>query len=332
MSGYVGNATVDDLALRIRGAKKIVISTHVKPDGDAIGSTLALSRALTILGIENEIWYLPPVGPVFESAAGETPFRIATEKNQPPNDADLVIVSDTGARSQLRLIERWLEDRRDRVCIIDHHIQGDPELADLRVIRTDAAAASEIVASLIEVLDCPLDSEIAEALYLGIATDTGWFRFSNTSASALRLAATLRDAGVDHSRLYRLIEQNDEPGRLKLLARALESMEMLSGGRAALLTLRRSDFTESDAGFDDTHGFSDIPQSIGSVEVVCLVTEVDNATSKLSLRSKDGPQAIDVNALARRFGGGGHVRASGAKIARPIDVVRGEIAEILSNI
>lgn len=332
MREYVSNTGLDEVADRIRSARKIVVTTHVKPDGDAIGSSLALVRALRRLDIEAEAWYLPPLTEVFQTLLEPTPYRIVTESSQPPPDADLVVILDTGARSQLKLLEAWLGERRERICIIDHHIQGDPDLGALRVIRPEAAAASEIVANLIDELGAPIDLEIAQPLYVGIATDTGWFRFSNVSARVFRLAAKLIDAGVDHPAMYRLIEQNDEPTRLRLLARALSSLELLSGGRVALLTLRQSDFRDVGASVEETHGFSDIPQSIGSVEVVCLVTEADRSSTKLSLRSKDGPYAVDVNQLARAFGGGGHARASGAKIDGPIDSVRERVIETLNAV
>ncbi len=329
---YDSTVELTEVAAAIRGAQRIAITTHVKPDGDAVGSTLALARAIEHLGKSAQVWYAGPDGEVFYSVIDPTPVQIVAENRRPPDDVDLVIITDTGARSQLKDLADWLSRHAGKIAIIDHHIQGDADLSDCRVVEPKAAAAAEIVADLIELLGVPFDRSIAEPLYLGIATDTGWFRFSNTTSKTLRLAAKLVDAGVDHADLFRRIEQTDPPGRLRLLARALTSLEIVAGGRAAILTLRRSDYEASDATPDDTHGFSDLPLAVESIEVACVIAEPRSGPVKLSLRSKPGPNAVDVNQVARLFGGGGHARASGAKIDRPIDEVRPEVIEALSRV
>lgn len=329
---YSSNVELSVVADRIREANRIAITTHVKPDGDAIGSTIALARAIQSLGKQADVCYIGPVKEVFRSIIEPTQFNVVEEGIEPGDSVDLIVIADTGARSQLRELVPWLDRHHRRVCIIDHHIQGDADLSDCRVIRTSACAASEIVADLIEALGVPLSPAIAEPLYLGLATDTGWFRFSNTTASTFRHAASLVDAGADHASLYRRIEQTDPPGRLRLLARALSSLELVAGGRAALLTLRKSDYEAADATADDSHGFSDLPLSVESIEVACVIAETNNGTVKLSLRSKPGRTAVDVNQVARAFGGGGHARASGAKIDEPMDAVRPRVVAALDRI
>ncbi len=329
---YESNVELNAVAQRLRAAAHIAVTTHVKPDGDAIGSTLALARALEHLGKRVSVWYIGPLMSVFDSVIYPTAIQIVAEGRQPPDDIDLVLITDTGARSQLRELLPWIERHCEKAVVIDHHIQGDADLAALRVVRPEEAAASQIVADLLALLGVPMSRPIAEALYLGIATDTGWFRFSNTTSRTLRLAADLIDAGVDHADLYRRIEQTDPPGRLRLLARALTSLEIVGRGRAAVLTLRQADYQASDATPDDTHGFSDLPLAVESIEVACVIAETRSGHVKLSLRSKPGPNAVDVNQVARLFGGGGHARASGAKIDRPIDEVRPKVVEALSRV
>ncbi len=331
-SKYDSNVDLSTIADRIRGAGRIVITTHVKPDGDAIGSTIALARAVERLGKEAHVWYSGPVMDVFKPLIAPTKASVVAESVQPGDKIDLILVTDTGARSQLRDLGGWLERHREKICIIDHHIQGDADLSDCRLVRTDACAASEIVIDLVDELGVAMDRSIAEPLYLGIATDTGWFRFSNTTAATFRHAARLVQAGVDHAALFRAIEQTDPPSRLRLLARALTSLEILAGGRVALLTLRKADYEAAGATPDDSHGFSDLPLSVESIEVACVIAETNGGSVKLSLRSKPGPRAVDVNQVARQFGGGGHARASGAKIEDTMDRARPKILAALDRL
>ena len=172
-----------------------------------------------------------------------------------------------------------------------------------------------------------LPRNVAEPLYLGIATDTGWFRHSSVTPATLRLTADLLQAGVDHTRLFRVIEQQDQASRWRLLGRALRSLELHDNGRIALLSLTLEDFRDSGADRNDTSGFADMLLTVASVQLSVVFTEQESAPgrealTKLSLRSKPGPDAIDVNALASRLGGGGHARAAGAKINAPIDQAR----------
>jgi len=320
------------IADRIRSARRIAITTHLKPDGDAVGSTIALARAVERLGKQSLVWYSGPLMEVFKPIIAPTAVSVIADSVFPPDEVDLIIITDTGARSQLRDLVPWLDRHHDKVCIVDHHLQGDADLSDCRMIRTGACAASQIVADLIDELGVAVDRTIAEPLYLGIATDTGWFRFSNTTSDTFRLAARLVDAGVEHSALFRRIEQTDPVSRLHLLARGLNSMEIVAGGRAVTLTLRKADYEAAGATPDESHGFADLPLNVETIEVACVIAETDGGHVKLSLRSKPGPNAVDVNQVARLFGGGGHARASGAKIERPIDEVRPKVVEALNRV
>jgi phosphoesterase RecJ-like protein len=153
-------------------------------------------------------------------------------------------------------------------------------------------------------------------LYLGVASDTGWFRHANTTPAALKLASELLSAGVDHAKLYQRVEQGDRAERLKLIARALSSLELHEDGRVAISRISRSDFEETGGTQGDTGGFAEIPMTIGSVRVSCALTEVEGEI-RVSLRSKsaDGPhKLVDVNAVASTLGGGGHTQAAGARL------------------
>ena len=307
------NTTLEEIVKQIKNADRIVLTTHVKPDGDAFGGTLALARMINRLGKHGEIWHVPPANSLYQSLLGSDVVHLVEDGQQPSEDIDLVVVVDTCAWSQLENFKTFLEDKRDRMCVIDHHIQGD-DIAKWCYTDPSAGSVCEILTGLVSMLGLSLDEELATPLYLGIATDTGWFRFSNTSARTMRLAAQLLEAGVKHNHLMQLSEQQDRPSRLRLMARALTSLELLNEDRIAILSLRHDDYVECNADSEDNHGLADLPLSVKSIEMVCVITESQPGIVKLSLRSKADPNAINVSDFAAQFGGGGHARASGAKI------------------
>ncbi|MGE4198858.1 MAG: bifunctional oligoribonuclease/PAP phosphatase NrnA, partial [Phycisphaerales bacterium] len=184
---------------------------------------------------------------------------------------------------------------------------------------------------LLECEENALPLDVAEPIYLGLATDTQWFKLSNVSAKALRTAGNLLEAGVVHTKLYELIEQQDAASRWKLLGRALSSLELHDGGRIAIMRLLISDFTCCDADRNDTSGFADMVLHIASVQVAVVLTEAESAgaggaTTKVSMRSKPGPSAVDVNRVTMSLGGGGHARAAGAKmVGVGIDAARDRV-------
>ena len=315
------------IASRLRGARRVAILTHTKPDGDAIGSTLALARTLARIGVDATPFYLPPWPVRFDHVVRDTPVvHLGADNSEHviPWEPDAVVVLDTGSWSQLAGVEHWLHDHSDKTIVIDHHLHGDADSAPAKLIDTTASAACEIIAPLaVEPLGldsaAQLPNEIAEPLYLGIATDTGWFRHSNTTPKALRLAADLLDAGVEHDRLFAIIEQTDNESRLRLFTCALNSLEMHAGGRLAIMSLRGADFERADAQPGDSGGFVETPLAIAEVRISAMVTETDRGATKISLRSKpvEGEDAVDVNAIARQFDGGGHARAAGLRIHKP---------------
>ncbi len=332
---YVSNTTLDQIARILRADQRIVVTTHAKPDGDAIGSVLAASAALEAMGKTVERWIMPPLTTNLKKLTQGVALRFHADDSNPlpEGEPDRILILDTGSWAQLNPMRAWIEPRRERVIILDHHLHGD-DAAALRWIDPSAAAACEIVADLIDALGVEMDGAMLRALYAGIATDTGWFRFSNASPRTHELAARLLRAGVDHAELYRWMEQGERPQKLALLTRALQNMTTPAGGRAAVMVLRPEDFQASGAQPEDTERFVDLPQVVDQIEVVALMVEAKTgSTVRVSFRSKPGPQAVDVNALARRFGGGGHARASGAKIPGPFEAAHEQlIAEIESAV
>ena len=353
----------------------VLVVTHAKPDGDALGSATAAAGALRARGVEAVTVLCPPVPQnlldlppiqeqlerdelvIFDPAHADEASRIADLPR-----FDRLLIVDTGAYSQLGPLANLVRERVADTLILDHHLSGDVP-APRRYVDGRAAAAAEIVAALIDAMPPPathadaeergsasdrasgmgLTPAIAEALYVGIASDTGWFRFANTRPATLRLAARLIEAGVDHAALHRRLEQTDRAEKIALLGRALASLRLLNGGKAAVITLTRDDFAQTGATEDETERLIDTPQQIASVEVICLLTEREvpgheaaGHHTRLSLRSKPplDPRAEPVNVaeIARRFGGGGHAQAAGARVDRPLAEVEAEVIRLLQNL
>lgn len=339
---YVSNATIEQIAARLRDARHAAILTHSKPDGDAVGSSLALARTLTRLGIKALPIFLPPWSPRMDPIVGSTPIikeARGTWKRDDLADIDCVAIVDTGSWSQVADARAWLEPLRDRAVVVDHHAHGDPDISALRHVDTNAAAAAQLVAEVCrQLLDLPrcaeLPLEVAEPLYLGLATDTGWFRHANVTSDVMRMAAELIDAGVDQNRLYRLIEQNDSPKRLLLIQRALASLKLVSNDRVAIMSVTAADIAACEAGQDELGGLTDLPQSVGTVRAVAVLTELEPLLVKVSLRSKavEPPEhSVDVNVIAQTLGGGGHVHAAGAKLKLSLAEARERVTAALQE-
>jgi bifunctional oligoribonuclease and PAP phosphatase NrnA len=347
---WTSNTTLQDLALWLRSRKRIVILTHVKPDGDAVGSTIAVARALNLAtgagGMHRPAtatpWFWGPLPDWFRDVVGPTETRFIDEQNKADHDAreepDGILILDTGSWSQLHEVREWLLPRTAHAAVLDHHRQGDGDVAAKKIILTDAAAVCEPAAELCRQLlglkavrDLP--AEVAEPLYMGLATDTGWFRHSNVTPAVMRTGAELLEAGANHSRLYELLEQRDRTSRLRLMARALASLELHKQDSIAVLTLTQQDFHDCRATPTDSGGFSELALTAASVQVCVLITEAwvneQQNITKISFRSKEGPDAVDVNEAARRLGGGGHMRAAGAKVSVPVAEAKRLVLEAL---
>lgn len=347
MPDWQTNCTLRDVANRIAAARSIVVLTHVKPDGDAVGSSLALVRAIAAsrhtspsgVACPAEAWYTGPMPLFFSALSRQTKTRSFGATDELPSfDPELVVIVDTGSWNQLDNFADWVRQRSDRAIIIDHHRNGNAEAADMRYIDPTSAAVCQPIATLCAMLvgaktPAQLDESLAEPLYLGLATDTGWFKHSNVTPDVMRLAADLIEAGVNHERLYQWVEQRERPGRLRLMARALSSLQFEINGVCAIMSLRQKDFDDAGAAPQDIGGFVDIPKSVEQVLVSCLLTESGppNAPiTKISMRSKGGPDLIDVNAVAGKLGGGGHVQAAGARLQCSLEDAKRRLLEALS--
>lgn len=350
-AAYAASTDPRALADWLRSRHDVVVLTHEKPDGDAMGSTLAVARALQRLpgppgSRRVECWYWAPWPNWAKELAGSTPARFFDREPAPEQrEPDGVLIMDTGSFIQVEHAAAWLRARPQAVAIVDHHRQGDASMSPRRVIDTRWAATAQPAAELCRLLlDLPscaaLPREIADPLYLGLATDTGWFRHSNLTGDVMRLAAELLEAGADNVGLYQRVEQQDRPERVRLMARVLASLQLHDRGRVAVMTVTKKDMADSGALGSDTGGLIDIPAAIASVRVSVLLTEADHAATpaarpgpltKISLRAKGGPGSIDVSRIAMELGGGGHVGAAGAKLPLPVDQAAARVVDMVSR-
>lgn len=338
---YASNATYAQLGQRLKDATRIALFSHSKADGDSLGSMLAVKRALHSTGRKVDVHLMGPIDDNLLSLTGDTPvLRVESLPEQAPaDDYDVILVVDTGAWSQLEPVENWLRDRRDRVLGIDHHAHGD-DVASLRVVDSTCASTTQMIVSLLDEMNLPLTGgafSVAEALFLGLATDTGWFRHSNAGSDVFAVAARLLACDVDKTRLHQTIEESHRPQRLGLEARALASLTYACNGTAAVMSLSMQDFSDTGGSVEDLTGMVNMPLMVKQVMVAVLLAQSEDGRTKASFRSKssinptDPDEFVDVNELAQRFGGGGHVHAAGAKFDTNLPEARAAIIDAIEQ-
>ena len=333
---YESTTSYAGLAERIQNANHIVVTTHRKPDGDAIGSVVGLCRGLVGIGKKVENLFIGPIEHGLALAVGNSELRLLEEDGLPTEEPDLIIVADTGAWSQLEALEPWLRERKDRVIGLDHHTNGD-DVAPDRVVDVSAASCAQVVMALFEEMNIDLgkgNNSIAEALFIGIGTDTGWFRFSNADARCFSDASLLLEHDIDRYQLYRTLEETARPARMDLLQRMLMSIEYVES--VAIMVLRSSDFQETNGSSTDIVGLVNTPMVLENIQAAVLLTDSDPSVTKMSFRSKpsmpDNPSSlINVNALAGQFEGGGHIHAAGARVFSPLEEVKARLIELLRS-
>lgn len=317
----------------LRQFRRPLIISHQRPDGDAIGSLAALALALKQLAIEPFATLFDPIPPRYDFLKDHVAWYLWDEvRDVVKRECDAVIILDTCAFAQLEPAAEFLQQCPETL-VVDHHLTRD-RLAhrdgDLQLIDVTAAATSVIIAEWFASAGLTVDSPIATALFTGIATDCGWFRFSNTDARTMRLAAGLVEQGVAVSDLYDQIHQQEPLPKLRLISRLLDSMELFADGKLAVLRLRPADFAAVGADRSMTDDLVNEASRLAGVEATIMFTEESDGLVKANFRSKS---FLDVSALASRYGGGGHARAAGARIHGQWDsVVPRLIAEAVEMI
>jgi phosphoesterase RecJ-like protein len=307
-------------ARTIAGGKRFALTTHVNPDGDALGSEIGIARYLRSLGKElrivnqdrtpDNLRFLEGDGltvEVFDPAVHEAVLK----------DADHVLLLDNSAPDRLGRMEGAVRAAADRVLCIDHHpTRGTPWA--FNILDEEASATAAIVHDLVRGQGYALDRRAAEALYVGLATDTGFFRFNSTRPEAHEVAAQLIRAGADPARCFQEVYERNSPAYTLLLGRALTGLSLTAGGAVASCRITKSDIEACSAAGVDTSEMTTPLLAIGGVRIAVLFREMDGGRVKVSLRSKG---ELDVHGLAAEFGGGGHRNASGIVMSGKLDEV-----------
>jgi len=306
--------TTDDLnavANALRARERFVVTSHEAPDGDALGSLLATKLALEQLG-KDVIMFLGGPAPLpGEYRFLELESERGLRRTRPDDVAERTLVA-VDCASQGRVgAEPGLVAAASFTINIDHH-HDNPRFGDLNLVVPDASSTGEVLADVFRALGVRITPEIAEALYIALVTDTGRFQYANTTPKALRLAADLVEAGADIHRVFQGVYESVQFAKLKLLARALERARVLEGGEIVVSHLLRGDFEDVGATEPYSEGIIDVLRSTEGSLVSALIREPPRDVTparKVSLRS--AVDEVDVSAIARKSGGGGHRAAAG---------------------
>jgi len=323
----------------IDSSSHILVTTHTRPDGDACGCVAAMAHILGGLGKTVRPLFVSPMpdwyGFLFEERVPVLGEDVQVEDfvGDKSGKIDLIVILDTNSKSQLPRFEDYLKQTNTPVLIVDHHVTSD-NLGRVEIADPTAAAAGLVLFEFLKHAGWPITGKAAEALFVAIATDTGWFHLRNTDSRVFRTCAELIDLGVDANELYRKLYQTFSHARFKLMATMLDHLELHLDGRYASQYLVREDFEQTGAAYRDTENMVNECQRIGSVVVAALFVELRDGRIRCSLRSRPGAErAMDVSEIAAAFGGGGHKMAAGTYLPAPIEhamqLIRQEVAKRL---
>lgn len=309
----------------------MLVTTHVRPDGDALGTVAATMLAMRKVGIEAEALLLSHLPRKYAYVFEENRITFHDAELGWPESLllerfDALLVMDTGTWPQLPGLRDRVANWHVPKVVVDHHLTQE-DWADVKLVVKEAAAAGEIAAELFDTWGIELDRSIASALFLAIASDTGWFQFSNTRPYTLRLAARLIEHGVDTDQMYQHLYQNERAERVRLQTRVQQSLELLADGRLAVMRVGKQDFAETNANVGDTENLINVPLQIRTVQVSLLFVEpTEPGPIRVSLRSKG---QVNVAKFAEQFSGGGHARAAGLKLDGDLHSVHDRVVTAL---
>ncbi len=307
------------LAEHLRPGLRVALSTHINADGDGCGSEVAVARLLAARGLRPVIVNPTPWPDAFQWLLGEDVEDRSADGAAALRRADLLVVLDISDVQRLGGLADAVRTFRGPKLVIDHHIPGAEAPGDVVVSDTAACATGELVYDLARVLGAEVTRAVAEPLYVALLTDTGGFRFSNTSPRCHAVAAELLAAGVEPEAMYRRVYASVPVGKLRLLQEALATLEVDPALGLAWISTDAGAMERHGVKGEDLDGIVEHPRSIAGTRLALFFRDLGHGKVKVSFRSTGD---VDVNALARQFGGGGHAKASGALIPGTLDQVR----------
>lgn len=316
--------TIQKIKTTLETYGQYVILPHIMPDGDTIGSSAALAHFLKSAG-KKAVVLVEDTVPSNLKLIPRDLFAEMEEFTEPVGEYVAVAVdcSDAG-----RLGDRLsMLPNRSLLAVVDHH-RTNTFYGDINYVDERASSTGEIIFELAGEFGFPLDRTAATALYIALSTDTGGFRYDNTTAKTMQIASVLMCAGVDSAAVNRDLYQNQPLNKVRLLMNALDHMKLISDNRVALVPVTADMMVSHLAAYEDTDGISEYVRSIQGIEVVALFKELDKNRIKVSMRSKFD---FDVSAVSVRFGGGGHRRAAGCMLDMPLNEAMATFEKILTE-
>lgn len=302
-------------------SQKILISAHVNPDGDALGSSLSLRRSLEKYGKEVEVIKLSEVDEYLKFLPELENYKEVKEE-----DFDLFIVLDCSEFDRIDYAYEILK-KTPKTIVIDHHVGGKIS-CDLNIIETKSPATCELVFEIIEKLKLPMDQTIASLIYTGLVTDTGRFMYENVSEMTFEAAGKLLSYGADYQYIYRNLYQNKKKSKMKFETEILSKVSFFKD--IAYVGIRQIDCQKYGVQMGDAESIVNMLRDLKEVEVGCILKEYDVNDYRVSLRSKE---KVDVSEIARNNGGGGHIKASGFSIKKnSFEEAQKAVLEILKEI
>jgi bifunctional oligoribonuclease and PAP phosphatase NrnA len=309
---------IEALAAQLKPGMTVALSTHINADGDGCGSEAALAHLLAQRGVKSIIVNPTPWPSMFE-------FLLADLEDASPrgaaalDDVDALIVLDINDVKRVGVLADKVRSLKVPISVIDHHVAGDAPIGEIVVADTRACATGELVFDVATTLGLEITPQVARALYCAILTDTGSFRFSNTSPRAHAIAAVLLGVGVDPEEMYRRIYAQVSVGRMELLRDALGSLNVDKALGLAWISVEAGVMEKYDVTSEELDGIVEHPRSITGTRLALFFRDLGYGKVKVSFRSAG---TVDVQQLARTYGGGGHVKASGAMLTGSLVEVR----------
>ncbi|MFD0671691.1 bifunctional oligoribonuclease/PAP phosphatase NrnA [Cohnella sp. GCM10027633] len=315
---------LQEAAAFIRDRDDFLVVSHVQPDGDAISSTVAIGWLLAKLGKTYTMLNEGPVPSRLRYLWRSDDIVTIGEDGAPTRHYRNVICVDCADYARIGRGQAWVAEGAD-VLNIDHHPTNDA-YGLVNVLRFDAAATAEIIIALIDEMAYPIDADVATAIYTGILTDTGGFRYANTSPDVMAIASRLLQAGVNGPELAELLLERMSVGQMQMIQRGLSRLSFSEDHRIAWLWVTSEDLADTGATNEDLEGLVNYPRNIEGVEVGLLFKANGETSVKVSLRSSG---LVNVAAVAQHFGGGGHVRAAGCRLTEPLDEVVSQVVSVV---
>lgn len=286
--------------------KRVAVLGHMRPDGDCIGSQVALTRVLRAIGVDAVAVNRHPAPRDIAPFVQDTPLLVWDQFTFEDHVSINVDCADP-----IRVSQKLIDLFPSTLANIDHHL-SNPAYADINIIEPESAATAEVLAGLFFDFNLPVDAVTAQALYVGIATDTGQFRFPSTSEQVFKICSRLIDHGASPSDAAKHLFENERFNKLALLQRFLASLRLELGGRVCIGRLPLKVYEDTNAWREEAEGFVDYARDISGVEIGVLLEEYEDGMLKGSLRAKDAKYRVDQ--VAQKFGGGGHACAAGFNV------------------